>query len=250
MSRRNPEAVADTAAEQAKTGPILAHDIYRNNAEVIAYGCVPLGILQPWMTVRDTTWGLGKFWTLWMPDGGLMTPNNLHGRLMGTDIDPLKDPTGESFDATNLDEPDNMWDAVVIDGPYKLNGTSSGRGPAASDDAYGVHVPSKWQDRHQLIIDMMTEGHRILKPGGVMLVKMQDQVCSQKLRSQTLIFGGYATNPPRPDGAPDGPWGLGMELAHRFQLEGYREQPSDKIPGAQKTERSNFSVLHVYRKAR
>lgn len=80
---RNPEAVADTAAEQAKTGPILAHDIYRNNAEVIAYGCVPLGILRPDMLIRDVTYGLGKFWSLWMPDGGLATPGH-DGNLIGT----------------------------------------------------------------------------------------------------------------------------------------------------------------------
>ncbi len=232
---RNPEAVADTAGEQAKTGPILAHDIYRNNAEVIAYGCVPLGILRPDMLIRDVTYGLGKFWTLWMPDGGLKSRDNRTGQLVASDIDPDKTTFLGPVDATNTGEWADWWDALVIDGPYKLNGTSGGGGPASSDDAYGVHVPSKWRDRHQLIIDMMTEGHRILKPGGVMLVKMQDQVCSQKLRMQTYIFAKHAIEE------------LGMELTNRFQLEGFRAQPEGR---RQATERSNYSTLHVYRKAR
>lgn len=235
MSGRNPEAVADTAAEQAKTGPILAHDIYRNNAEVIAYGCVPLGILRPDMLIRDVTYGLGKFWSLWMPDGGIAVAGH-DGNLVASDIDPTKDPSGcGGADATKLDEIDDAYDAVVIDGPYKLNGTSGGGGPASSDEAFGVHVPSKWQDRHRLIIDMMTEGYRTLKPGGNMLVKMQDQVCSQKLRMQTYIFAKHAIEE------------LGMELTNRFQLEGFRAQPEGR---RQATERSNYSTLHVYRKAR
>lgn len=236
MSGRNPEAVADSAAEQVKTGPILAHDIYRNNAEVIAYGCVPLGILKTTDVIADITYGLGNFWSLWMPEHGLAGADSYKGKLLGSDIDPAKSPTWRvSVDGTATGYADNFFDAVVIDGPYKLNGTSGGGGPASSDAAYGVHVPSKWQDRHQLIMDMMAEGHRILKPGGVMLVKMQDQVCSQKLRMQTYIFAKHAIEE------------LGMELTNRFQLEGFRAQPEGR---RQATERSNYSTLHVYRKAR
>ena len=239
MSRRNPEAVADTAAEQAKTGPILAHDIYRNNAEVIAYGCVPLGILRPDMRIRDTTYGKGNFWSLWKPDGGLWTPENRDGRLVGSDIVAEKSPVGQAVDGANLrNEAAVSYDAGVIDGPYQLNGTPGGGGPASSNEAYGVDIPAKWQDRHQLIIDMMSAMFPLLDYGAPMLVKMQDQVSQKKLRMQTYIFAKHAIEE------------LGMELTNRFQLEGYRTQPSDKIEGAQKTERSNFSVLHVYRKAR
>jgi hypothetical protein len=54
------------------------------------------------------------------------------------------------------------FDTVVLDPPYKLNGTSTGEGPAASDESYGVGGPyQSVEDKHTLIKDGIVECARI-----------------------------------------------------------------------------------------
>lgn len=162
-----------------------------------------LGYLRKEWTILDPTYGEGVFWRRWRPDAH---------NLAGSDLDPAKSPCGSGVDFTALPWPEAAFDAVVLDPPYKLNGTSAEVG----DARYGVHVKATWQERHQLIRDGITECTRVLRPGGYLLLKCQDQVCSGKVRWQTYEFTFHA-------------YGLGLALVDRFDLLGTsRPQPSGR----------------------
>lgn len=190
---------------------------WKNNAELIA-DCARLGYLRSeWLTL-DPTYGLGRFWTIWKPD-----------QLVGCDIDIDRSPLGESVDFTNMRLPDNQFDAIVFDPPYKLNGTG---GSHSSDEAYGVAGGyESWQAKHQLICDGITECTRVLKPKGMLLVKCQDQVCSGQVRWQTRIFADHAES-------------LGHRLVDMLHIPSYRAQPPGR---SQIHARRNYSTMLVLR---
>ncbi len=209
-----------TATYVIGDAPVLSHGAWRNNAELIA-DVARLGYLRSEWRTLDPTYGLGRFWTLWRPE-----------RLVASDVDPARSPTGRSVDATATPWASRSFDAVVLDPPFKLNGTSTGRGASVSDDDYGVGGPNvSWQDRHALIEAMITEATRVLRPGGVLLVKCQDQVCSGQVRWQTRIFADHAES-------------LGHRLVDRFDLSSYRAQP---VGRSQVHARRNTSTLLVLR---
>ena len=183
----------------------------RTNAQLVAELVELHYLRRDWRTV-DLTYGLGRFWRKWSPD-----------ELLRHDIDPKKAPDGpRDFTATGY--PDESFDAVVLDGPYKLNGTG---GSHASDDAYGVANVSPWQHRHALITAGIVEAARIVRPAwrervdrgrnelaaGIVLVKCQDQVSSGAVRWQTREFAAAAEN-------------AGLELVDALLLPGHRTQPA------------------------
>lgn len=180
---------------------ILAIPDVRTNAELIARVVVPLGYLREEWTVVDPTWGLGRFWSLWQPR-----------TLLGSDLVPSLSPTGTSIDMAALPYADRSADAEVIDGPYKLNGTSSGKGGATSDESYGVHLPASRDERHDTIKGGITEAARVLRPGGMLLVKCQNQINGARYWSQQRIFTAHAE-------------GVGFELVDELHLRGHRSQP-------------------------
>ncbi len=211
------ELAEQTEAFPATDGAVLAVGSWRNNAELIRDAVVPLGYLAADMRVLDPTWGLGRFWSLWRPD-----------HLTASDLDPAKSPLGRSVDFTAMPWPDQSFDAVVFDPPYKLNGTG---GSHPSDAGYGVANSVRWQDRHRLICDGITESVRVLRPGGMLLIKCQDQVCSGKVRWQTDEFTHHAEAD-------------GCRKVDRFDLPSYRPQPTGR---RQVHARRNHSTLLVFR---
>lgn len=186
-----------------------------SNAELIV-DCAQLGYLRKEWRTLDPTYGLGVFWQQWRPDV-----------LVASDLDPAKSPTGTSVDATHLPHPDRSFPSVVIDGPYKLNGTPT----AAVDGRYGVHEPTRWQDRMTLLERMLTEGARVLGDG-YLLFKCQDQVCSSKVRWQTFVFTAHAMT-------------LGLGLVDRLEQVSYRPQPNGV---RQVTARRNASTMLVFQR--
>ena len=191
---------------------------WQNNAQLIRDGVVPLGYLASWMKVLDPTYGQGRFWTLWRPE-----------RLITCDIDPSKSPIGYALDFTAMPFDDSIFDAVVFDPPYKLNGTG---GSVTSDEAYGVADRTSWQDRHSLIKLGIAECQRVCAPSGYVLVKCMDQVCSGHVRWQTDEFSAHAQS-------------LGLRKVDRFDLLSSRPQP----PGRRQIHaRRNYSTLLVFKK--
>lgn len=190
-----------------------------NNAEAIR-DAAQLGYLAG--AVLDTTYGLGRFWKLWTPD-----------HLVAVDLNPTRSrdwPLG--VDVRDLPFDDATFDAVVFDPPYKLNGTSTGRGASASDEDYGVEQYMGRVERHQMIRDGITEAHRVARPGGHVLVKCMDQVNGGRVRWQTREFADHAE-------------ALGARLVDALHVQGYRAQPAGR---SQQHARRDYSTLLVLRK--
>jgi len=234
--------------------PVLAVSAARNNAELIAQlAGDPLHYLEQSWRVLDPTFGRGRFWRLFHPD-----------ELVAHDLDPAKAPDGPA-DFRRLPYPDESFDAVVLDGPYKLNGAA---GSHASDIDYGVASKATVEERHRLICDGITEAARLVRPawrvrvdrgrteprGGIVLVKCQDQVNAGAIRWQTREFADHAES-------------VGLELVDALLLTGYRAQPdrtrkhgecrgagcdgctAGRVPSRQEHAARNYSTLLVTRKA-
>lgn len=196
------------------TTPVVAVGTWRTNADLIA-DVARLGYLDG--TVLDVTYGLGRFWTTWRPQ-----------HLTGTDLDPTKSLTGTSTDFTNLPFADDSYDTVVIDPPYRLNGTPD----RAYDPGYGISQPTRWQDRMDLILQGVTEACRVARHH--VLVKCQAQVVSGRVRWQDLHVIHRAHQ-------------HGWRLHDRFDLvTAQRPQPAGR---RQVHARRNNSTLLVFRKA-
>jgi hypothetical protein len=195
--------------------PVMAIDDWPSNADLIR-DCARLGYLRSDWRTLDPTWGYGAFWTLWLPD-----------ELWASDLNPAKSPVGESVDFRDLPWADRFFDAVVFDAPYKLNGTPT----EDVDERYGVHVPTEWRERMAMIRDGITECARVLGDG-CLLVKCQDQVCSGKVRWQTVDFTNHAMS-------------LGLGLVDRLDFLSYRPQPHGR---RQVHARRNASTLLVLKR--
>lgn len=196
--------------------PVFAMSDAADNGELIAE-CVKLKYLAPEWPTLDPTFGNGRFWSEFRPDD-----------LTASDLNPTKSPLGRGVDfrpAMSGFAP-KSFRAVVIDPPYKLNGTSGGGGAATSDEDYGVEKWASADDRHELMRLMMTEGRRLLIPartpvpgtrrteliGGYLLFKCQDQVNSGRVHWQTRMFADHGEK-------------LGMTLVDMLHLRSYRAQP-------------------------
>lgn len=202
---------------------VLAAQAWPTNGHLI-YDVARLGHLRRTDRILDVTFGLGRFWRLWWPTDGA---------LLGVDLDPTKSQTGEPVDFTALPYPDRSWDVVVLDPPYKLNGTSREQDRAA-DEQYGVHVPGSWQDRHDLIYRGIDECTRVA--ARTLLVKCQAQVCGGRIRWQDRLFADRAE-------------AHGFELVDRFDLLGkHRKQPMDGR--VQRTAHGRPSTLLVLESAK
>lgn len=212
-----------SVAEVSTDAPVVfAATAWPTNAHMIRDAVVPLGYLRREWRTCDATFGLGRFWTLWRPDD-----------LVCHDIDKSK---GDGVDFRSLPHDDDEFDATVLDGPYKLNGAPT----AEVDGAYGVHVVASRDERHQLIMDGMTECARVTAPNGYLLVKCQDQVNGGKMRWQTDIFTRHGES-------------LGLVKVDRFDiLTTPRPQPArTRADGAESVQghaRRNYSTLLVFQK--
>jgi SAM-dependent methyltransferase len=200
------------------TAPVLAATNWATNADLIE-DVARLGYLKPEDHVLDPTYGRGGWWKKWIP-----------ARLVAHDINPdLCYPRGYSIDFRAMPYDDATFDVVAFDPPYKLNGTPT----AEVDERYGVHVVAGRAERHQMIRDGIVECLRVLKPGGYLLVKCQDQVNGGKVRWQTIEFTHHAERV--------GPAVL-VDMLHML---GGRPQPEGR---SQQHARRNMSTLLVLKK--
>lgn len=219
---RTPQAVQSVTIYRATE--------WANNSEMIKE-VASLGYIEG--AVLDCTFGKGNFWKLYQPED-----------FTACDLVEHKSPIGYSVDFTKMPFEDDSFDTVVLDGPYKLNGTPSEK----EDEAYGVHIPATWQERHDLIKAGMSECARVSR--NRVLVKCQDQVSLHHIRWQTLSFPVHA-------------FMIGLAYEDRFDLvREPRQQPKfkkakidkktgEKLPREPMTQshvHSNYSTLLVFSK--
>lgn len=127
--------------------------------------------VRPGSVVADVTYGRGAFWR-GIPDGAY--------DLLATDI-----ATGT--DCRGLPYADGSVDCVVFDPPYM----HSPGGTAHADHQnyegyYGNNRASSGKKYHEAVLDLYfsagREAWRVLKEGGVYVVKCQDEVCANRQR--------------------------------------------------------------------
>ncbi len=199
---------------------ILAIGDRKNNAELMR-DCAALGYFPAGGDtdrVLDMTYGLGRFWKLYRP-----------GCLVTNDLDEATD-THFHYDFTALPSDwSGQFDTVVFDPPYKLNGTG---GSHPSDLGYGV--ANKGKGRMSLILAGFEEAVRVCAPGGHVLVKCQDQVCSGTKNWQTFRIAARGFD-------------LGLFLVDQLHVRSYRPQPAGR---RQLHSRGDYSTLLVFKKGK
>lgn len=185
---------------------IFTAQYWKSNAHLIA-DVANFGYLDG--LVLDATWGLGNFWDKHEPEGISMDKY--------TQADIKADFTAMPFAS-------QTFDSVVFDPPYKLNGT-----PSEADVPYGVHFPTRWQDRMELMFAGLSECCRVSRR--YVLVKCMDQVVSGKKVWQTNLLTNYAFTYES------------FELVDRFDL---LRTPRPQPPGRRRVHsQANYSTLLV-----
>ena len=129
--------------------------------------------VAPGSTVADVTFGKGVFWRHVPPD---------QYELLASDIQ-------EGIDCRDLPYKDESIDCVVLDPPYMHSpGGTAHEAQTPFEEHYrnngsGNQTKSKYHDAVlDLYRDAGREAYRILRDRGVLIVKCQDEVCSNRQR--------------------------------------------------------------------
>lgn len=128
--------------------------------------------VSPGSVIADVTYGKGVFWR--------HVPENRYD-LRATDIQ-------DGVDCRKLPYKDGEIDCVVLDPPYMHSPGGTAHVHSPFEDHYrnngsGNRTASKYHEAVlDLYIDAGREAHRVLRDRGVMIVKCQDEVCSNRQR--------------------------------------------------------------------
>ena len=127
--------------------------------------------VKPGSRVADVTYGKGVFWKK-VPDGVY--------ELIPSDI-------SDGVDCRHLSYSDSSIDCVVFDPPYMHTpGGTAHVNHQNYEGYYRNNVASSTKKYHEAVLDLYysaaKEAWRVLKPGGVYMVKCQDEVCANRQR--------------------------------------------------------------------
>ena len=186
-----------------------------------------LGYLKDTDVILDPTYGRGGWWRVWRP-------NLLYY------VNRQEAPWWDFRDMrlwydTERRLPDKTFDAVAFDPPYISVGGRASSGIKQMHDAYGMNDTPTSPAGVQADIDAgLAECFRVVKRGGIVLVKTQSYVSSGKLFPG--LFNTY-----------NAAMALGFRLEDHFNFLG-GARPQDEDRGPQKHSRRNQSDLLVLRR--
>lgn len=204
---------------------IFAAHAWRNNADLIA-DVAELGYLRKEWRTLDPTYGRGKWWTNFRPDD-LVTHDIRQDGMDFTKAD------------LRLRYEQDPFDAIAFDPPYMAPGGRKTSTVADMNDAYGMHEAAKTPSDNQRNISVgIYNLGTILKPGGIMLVKVMDYISGGKFFNATYATLRSTIGLKDPD----------LELIDRF-IHLTNGGPQPKHP-RQVHARNNFSTLFVFRKVK
>lgn len=127
--------------------------------------------VAPGSTVADVTYGKGVFWRNIADDAYELTATDLS--------------TG--VDCTDLPYEDRSYDAIVFDPPYMHTpGGTAHVNHQNYEGYYGNNRANSSAKYHEAVLELYyagaKEAWRVLKTGGVYIVKCQDEVCANQQR--------------------------------------------------------------------
>lgn len=215
------------AAWTTAEAPVLAAATWQTNAHLIE-DMARLGYLRDTDHVLDPTYGRGVWWQRWRPE-----------RLTAHDLDPTKAPNGP-MDFTALNYPDGTFDAVTFDPPYMAPGGRKTTSTGDFNDRFGLHTTPARPDSNQVLInDGIAEANRVVRRGGIVLVKCMDYINGGQLWMGTHHTLTHALE-------------LGMAVVDRLEHVGRPgPQPTVNLDGSPRRQlhaRRNLSTLFVLRR--
>lgn len=175
MTVTRPVQVSLIEGMDKPVGTILPSVFRGSNAELIA-AAAPLYLTG---SVLDMTYGEGKWWDRFRPDG-----------LVGHDLKT------DGVDFTALPEADGSFDAVCFDPPYVLSGGKSTSALADSEfqNRYGIGMAngmSGWPGLVNLVTGGLSEACRVSR--GFVLVKCMEFVQSGFRDMPTVVTNHAAS---------------------------------------------------------
>lgn len=195
----------------------MAATAWRSNADLIV-SMAALGYIKQTDKVLDPTYGRGNWWQKFRPE-----------RLVYHDK-----YTVDGVDFTDLPHDEGEFDVVAYDPPYVSKGGRETTTMPDFQDRYGMtRAPTSPAELQGLIDAGTSENFRVLRPGGVQLIKVQDYVSSGKLWLGTHWTLTHAL-------------ALGFEVLDRME---HITSPRPQPPGRRQVHaRRNFSTLLVLQK--
>lgn len=210
----------DLGRHDRAPGSVLACTDWATNALLIV-DLVRLGYLTADQSVVDATYGMGAWWSLWRPRW-----------FRGHDIDPAKAPDGVA-DFRALPYPDRSIDVVAFDPPY-ITGAGDTSTAGSFTEKYGIADATSFAELHALIFDGLAETARVVRSGGLLLVKAMSYTNGRTFRPMPALLMARAEQ-------------HGLDLVDEFVMR-RNPGPTPGDPALIRRARRNCSTLLVFQK--
>jgi hypothetical protein len=180
-----PETPAGRSKRKSPAGRAtndLVFSAYQDSSDAVFPRILSLYV-APGSTVADVTYGQGVFWKKIMSDTY---------RVLATDLK-------EGTDCRQLPYDDGSIDCVVFDPPYMH--TPGGSAHVGHQNYEGYYrnngTRHSFKKYHEAVLDLYfstaDEARRVLRAGGFLIVKCQDEVCANRQRlTHVEIINEYA----------------------------------------------------------
>jgi hypothetical protein len=168
--------VDEHAGERMSPRYTLAVSDWPSNGHLIEAVATELGYLKSTDLVLDVTYGRGNWWTRWQPE-----------QLRTHDL------AIDGVDFRRLPERSASVDVVAFDPPYVPQGGTTHQETSEFRDRFGLNgAPKKRLELSELILDGLQECARVVRPGGVILMKCQPFQSGKHFHHMPAIVIGYA----------------------------------------------------------